>query len=148
VEYEIALTPGGPRQSTPLLFFPGTEEDGQVLTGFFYTGFRYTMPIESLNRPKIGFEFNMGTRYMVGALQQETDRLVSKLDTRGWAAETYLILPMNESLFVRLGYLHVQRNFAGTFAGPNPEIPGFGGSTAPAVDETLHNFHLTLNASI
>ena len=149
VEYEIQTSdePGAPRQSTPLLFFAGTEEDGQVITTFLYTGFRYTLPLDAINRPKIGFEFNMGSRYLI-SLQQATDRLVSKLETRGWAMESYLIFPFNESLFVRLGYLHINRDYGFTFAGPNPAIPSLGGSTAPAVDETLHNFHLTLSASI
>ena len=147
VEYEVRPGPGQPRASTPLLFFAGTEEDGQVLTTFLYTGFRYTIPVDALNRPKIGFEFNMGSRYLI-SLQQATDRLVSKLETRGYAFETYTILPMNESLFLRLGYLHIKRDYAFTFAGPNPALPSSQGSTAPPVNETLHNFHFTLGASI
>ena len=146
VEYEIPISdePGAPRASTPLLFFAGTEEDGQVITTFLYTGFRYELPLEALNRPKVGVEFNMGSRFLI-SLQQATDRLVSKLETRGYAVEGYALFPMNESLFVRLGYLHIQRDFGFTFAGPNPAISG---STAPRVDDTIHNFSLTLSASI
>ena len=89
----------------------------------------------------------MGSRYLI-SLQQANDRLVSKLETRGYAVEAYALFPINESLFVRAGYLHVQRNFDFTFAGPNPELPELGGSTAPRIDDTLHNFNLTLSASI
>ena len=146
VAYELPVTdePGGPRESTPFLFFAGTEEDGQVITTFLYTGARYALPIESLNKPKIGLEFNMGSRYLI-SLQQATDRLVSKLETRGWAVEAYTIFPVNDYLFLRAGYLFINRDFGFTFAGPNPALFG---STAPRVDETLHNFHFTLNASI
>ncbi len=147
VEYEISLLEGQPRESTPLLFFPSTEEDGQALTTFLYTGFRYTIPVDALNRPKVGFEFNMGSRYMI-SLAQNTDRLLAKLQTRGYAAETYLIVPINDSLFLRAGYLFVQTDHPYAFAGPNPAIPGLGGSTSPAVDQQIHNFHFTLDASI
>lgn len=149
VEYEIPVSdePGAPRRSTPLLFFAGTEEDGRVVTSFLYTGFRYELPLEALNRPKVGLEFNMGSRYLI-SLQQATDRLVSKLETRGYAVESYLLFPINESLFIRAGYLFVQRDFGFTFAGPNPAIPSLGGSTAPRIDDKLHNFNVTLSASI
>ena len=147
VEYEVALRPGEPRQSTPLLFFAGTEEDGQVMTTFLYAGFRYTLPLEAINNPKVGFEFNMGSQYLI-SLQQATDRLVSKLETRGYAMESYAIFPINDSLFLRAGYLFIQRDHGFTFAGPNPAIPSLGGSTAPAIDEKLHNFHFTLSASM
>ena len=148
IEYEIPApgNPNGPRRSTPLLFFPGTEEDGQVITTFLYAGFRYTVPIDALNRPKIGFEFNMGSRYHI-TLQQPTERIISKFETRGSAYETYAILPINRSLFIRAGYLFIQRDYDFTFAGPNPATDP-SGSTAPPVNEQLHNFHLTLSASI
>lgn len=148
VEYEIPSpsNPDGPRESTPLLFFAGSERDGQVVTSFFYTGFRYALPIEALNEPKIGFEFNMGSRYLI-SLQQATDRLVSKLETRGYAMEAYLLLPVTNALFLRGGYLFIQRDYAFTFAGLNPALDP-SGSTAPPVDEQLHNFSVTLGANL
>lgn len=139
----VLSDPASPRRSTPFLFFSGTEE-GNTATFFFFSGARYTLPIETLNRPKIGLEFNYGSRYLI-SLQQANDRLISKLETRGNAVEAYAIFPFSRHFFVRLGYLFIDRNFEGIFAGPSPALFG---STAPEVDETLHNLSLTFNAAM
>ena len=146
VEYNLPSDlsdPTSPRRSTPFLFLSGTEEE-DTQSFFFFAGARYTLPIDALNRPKIGVEFNHGSRYLI-ALQQTTDRLVSKLETRGNAVEAYAIFPFNKHLFVRLGYLFIDRNFDGVFVGPNPAVFG---STSPEIDETLHNLSLTFNATL
>lgn len=144
IAYEVPSNlqdPESPRREFPFLFLASEGDDG--LTGFVYTGLRYTFPIEALHEPKLGFEFNYGSRYHI-SFNQQTEQLVNKLATRGKAYEAYLIFPFNESLFLRGSYLFIDTDYAGSFFGPNPAAFG---STAPEVDRTLHSFNAVLHAT-
>ncbi len=78
-----------------------------------YTGARYTIPFEPLNRPKIGFEFNHGSRYWFSMTMGGTD-LFNKLATRGDAYDLYYIQPMNQYLFFRAGLMHISYDYTGS----------------------------------
>ena len=139
IEYDLEMGPGN-RQSVPFLFLASQGDDGT--TFFFYAGFRYTFPIRL--KPKVGFEYNHGSRYAI-SFATPTDQLLTKLDTRGSAYEAYAILPINKHLFLRASYLFIDNTYMTGFFGPNPAMVG---STAPRQEKKIHNFQLTLNASI
>jgi hypothetical protein len=144
IEYELPVPTADPsrvvRQSTPFLFLASQGDDG---TAFFaYLGARYTLPVWT--GPKLGFEFNYGSRYWISFAQQ-TDRLVTKLAVRGKAYDAYLLVPINEHLFLRASYLYIDSDYQSGFFGPNPALTG---STAPEYDQDIHNFQLVLNATL
>lgn len=78
-----------------------------------YAGARYTIPFEPLNRPKIGFEFNHGSRYWFSMTMGGTD-LFNKLATRGDAYDLYYIQPVNQYLFFRAGFMHISYDYTGS----------------------------------
>lgn len=89
----------------------------------FFAGFRYT-PHYWLGEyaPRLGAELNRGTRYHI-AWASPSDLLLNKLATKGWAGEVYWIQPLvPQHLFIRLGYLHLIREYAGTYVGPTPAV--------------------------
>lgn len=145
IEYELPLNPldvNSPRASLPMLFLASQGDDGK--TQFFYAGGRYTLPITSLNEPKLGFEYNHGSRYLISFAVQN-DQMLSKLSVRGDAFETYLILPFGEAVFLRVGHLYVHSKYDGGMFGPSPAMFG---STAPETDRKTHNFNATLNVDL
>lgn len=137
---ENAADPTSARRSTPLLYLASKGDSN--IAYFLYGGLRYSLPFGV--RPKIGFEVNHGSRYHI-SFATPTDRLLTKLATRGQAYEAYLLWPFNRFLFLRIGYLMVNNRYQQGFFGPDPALYG---STAPEVDQTIHNGYLLLNASI
>jgi len=144
IEYELPVPTADPsnvvRRSRPFLFLASEGDSGT--TYFLYAGARYTLPF--LTGPKIGFEFNYGSRYWISFAQQ-TDQLVNKLAVRGKAYEAYLIVPVNDHIFLKATYLHIDNDYQTGFFGPNPTLAG---STAPRYDQRIHNFQLVLNATL
>lgn len=139
IAYELP-TPTGERMSTPMLFLASHKDDGE--TYFFFVGGRATIPIPKLNEPKIGFEYNSGSRYHISFATQ-SDNLLNKLAIRGKAYEGYLILPMEKKWFIRFSYLFMDHDYSGSFFGPNPDMMG---STAPELDQKVHSTSLVLSA--
>ncbi|MBI5509961.1 MAG: DUF3373 family protein [Deltaproteobacteria bacterium] len=145
IEYMVPADPSNPaagRQAFPFLFLASTGDDGK--TTLLYAGFRFTFPIEALNNPRLGFEYNHGSRYLI-SFNTPSDQLLNKLATRGSAYETYLILPMSDHLFVRAGHLFIDADYSGGFFGPNPAVFG---STAPRARQRVQNINVTLNATL
>ncbi len=134
--------PNSPRTRFPFLFLASQGDSGT--TYFVYGGLRYTLPIKALNLPKLGFEYNYGSKYHISFAVQQ-DNLLTKLATRGSAYEGYLILPINKSLFLRGSYLFIDSKYGGGFFGPNPAAFG---STAPARPQQTHSFNVTLSATL
>ena len=119
------------------------------LTLFLYTGLRYKLPFGGANAPKFGFEYNYGSRFLI-SLQQANDRLLSKLENKGSSYETYIIFPINNFLFARIGHLYVDQDYELEFVGnlsTNPVTGELRGSTAERQDVNIHNFYMLLNAS-
>ncbi|NDY42774.1 DUF3373 domain-containing protein [Dissulfurirhabdus thermomarina] len=100
-----------------------------------YTGFRYTVPVDALKRPKIGFEFNYGSPHWFSFTWGSSDPY-NKLATRGKAYEVYYIQPFNRYLFIRTGYTKINYNWS--FSGYHLGEPW-------KIDENLSNFYALLD---
>jgi hypothetical protein len=145
------LAPDG--SSVPVLQLASADPGASHLTKFFYAGGRFTLPVGATRAPKVGVEFNYGSRYNI-SFAQPTDTLTNKLANRGNAYEAYLIQPIDERAFVRLDWLYIDTKYTGGFFGaPDPD-PASGqpphGGTAPPVNptgQTLHALSLTLHAN-
>lgn len=79
----------------------------------FYTGLRYTIPIQAINYPKIGVEFNRGSKYFMGGiLISEGGEITNKLGIYGDAYEAYYIQPINQKhMYLRLGAIYIEHNY-------------------------------------
>ncbi|MBI4792056.1 MAG: putative porin [Deltaproteobacteria bacterium] len=93
-----------------LLSTDGTEDR----TGSsIFAGLRYTVPFTPLRDPKIGFEYNHGSKYWMSMTMASTE-MFNKLATRGDAYEFYYIQPVNENLFFRAGYTFIDYAYTGS----------------------------------
>ena len=77
----------------------------------WHVGGRYTLPLEILNEPKLGVEFNHGSKYWLSLTTASEDPL-DKLSTRGSAWDFYYIQPFNKYFSARLGYTRVHQKYA------------------------------------
>ncbi|MCP4714689.1 MAG: DUF3373 domain-containing protein [Deltaproteobacteria bacterium] len=77
----------------------------------WHLGVRYTLPVSFLNNPKIGLEYNQGSKYYFGINAGAQDPL-HKLDTRGAVWDLYYIQPLTKNLLIRLGYTSVEARYA------------------------------------
>ncbi len=75
-----------------------------------YTGVRYRLPLELLNNPKLGFEYNHGSHYWFSFTQSSIEPF-NKLATRGNVFDFYYIQPFNRNLFARIGYTYIDYNY-------------------------------------
>ena len=75
-----------------------------------YVGARYTIPWDQLRNPKVGFEFNHGSKYWM-SMTSGTAELFNKLATRGDVYELYYIQPVDKNIFFRAGYTHVDYDY-------------------------------------
>lgn len=99
---------------------------GQYMTGdAVYTGFRYTIPVRAINYPKIGFEYNRGSKYFMGGiLISEGGEITNKLGVHGDAFEAYYIQPINQKhMFMRTGAIYIKHEYynPNLFFGTQPE---------------------------
>lgn len=78
-----------------------------------FAGVRYTIPFTPLHDPKIGFEYNHGSKYWMSMTMASTE-MFNKLATRGDAYELYYIQPVNENLFFRAGYTVIEYDYTGS----------------------------------
>jgi hypothetical protein len=109
----------------------GTTNLGHMV----YTGVRYSFPWSPEYASRLGFEFNRGTKYHI-SWSSMSDLLVNKYATKGNALEVYWIQQlMGESLFARLGYVTLMREYQGLYIGPTTKI-----------DQTVSNLYLLLDA--
>lgn len=100
-----------------------------------YVGFRYTFPFEQFNRPKVGVEFNHGSRYWFSMTMGTAD-LFNKLATRGDVVDFYYIQPVNQYLFFRAGYMHVAYDYTGSGWYCGEPLP---------TDAVLENYYLLID---
>ncbi len=89
----------------------GNEEENDGYA--FYTGLNYTLPLEPLNRPKLGFEYNYGSKYWYSMTVGCPDPF-NKLATRGSVYDIYYIQPVNKHLFFRAGYTRAEFDYTGS----------------------------------
>ncbi|MDJ0763501.1 MAG: DUF3373 family protein [Myxococcota bacterium] len=111
------------------------EECKRCYGHMVWGGFRFSMPWKSY-WTRLGGEFNYGTKYHI-SWSAPSDLLISKLATKGWAAEGYFIQQLVEQhLFLRVGYLHVQRDYNGVFVGPTDRV-----------DQEIQNIYALVNVA-
>jgi hypothetical protein len=127
---------------------PNLAVDGaptEPTTGWaWYTGFRYELPINLLNRPKIGFEYNRGNKYWVNSTPGSAE-IFNRLATRGEAYDVYYIQPFNKNLFLRTGYTKITYEATGSgmpFGLPVEYIKDMGLTEEPE----FHNFYVLLDS--
>jgi len=144
------LAPDG--SSVPVLALASADPGANHVTKFVYTGGRWTLPFGGARAPKLGAEYNYGSRYSI-SFAQPTDTLTNKLANRGSAFEAYYIQPIDERTFLRASWLFIDTKYTGGFFGaPDPD-PASGqpphGGTSPPVNptgQTLHALSITLHA--
>jgi len=98
----------------------GDDRDGHAI----YTGLRYTLPLEKLKFPKLGLEYNHGSKYWVGLFTTGGRDTVNKLGVNGDAYELYYIQPISEKhMFLRTGLVYMDYNYYNQFLmlGSQPE---------------------------
>lgn len=89
----------------------GVNQAGHVI----YTGLRYRLPVSCLRHPKIGFEYNHGSKYWMGIMAGGGADLVNKLDVSGDAYELYYIQPLIKNhMFLRLGWVFLDYKYYST----------------------------------
>ncbi len=77
-----------------------------------YTGLRYQLPLSFLNFPRIGLEYNYGSKYWLGLLSSGSGSLSNKLATRGNAYEIYYLQPLHkQTMFARTGTILMDHAF-------------------------------------
>ena len=103
----------------------------------FHVGLCYHLFIESLKNPKIGIEYNQGSRYWFG-INEGADDPFKKLNTHGVAWDLYYIQPLNNSFLVRLGYTDIQYDYDNGLA-------FYHGEPLP-IDLRMTNFYLQFDA--
>lgn len=100
-----------------LASFDDTEHTAHMI----YGGTRYTLPLSGEAAPwapRFGFEVNRGTKYNT-LFSSPADTKINKLGVRGNVFDFYWIQPLvPDHLFSRVGLMHVQRDFEGSFVGP------------------------------
>lgn len=136
--------------------------EADKLTRFLYLGARFKVPVGGQYAPKLGLEYNYGSRYMI-SFAQSTDLLTNKLATRGSAWEAYLIQPITERTFLRLDWQFIDAEYTsgtpgnlaggtGFFGSPdNPMAPmqAHGGTSPPVPPggQYLHALSMTIHAN-
>ncbi|MDY6853334.1 MAG: DUF3373 family protein [Thermodesulfobacteriota bacterium] len=81
-----------------------------------YTGLRYELPIDKWKNPKIGFEYNHGSKYWSAFATSGSGDLISKLMVRGDAYEVYYIQPIGrKNIFLRLGFIYMDHEYENPF---------------------------------
>lgn len=101
----------------------------------FYAGLRYTFASDLFNEPKVGFEYNHGSRYWYSMTVGSPDPF-NKLATRGSVYDFYYIQPVNKHMFFRFGFTSVSYDYtaSGQYIG-KPEPSGM----------TLNDLYLLMN---
>jgi len=76
-----------------------------------HVGTRLNLPLKILNNPKIGIEYNKGSKYLVGSNYASEDPL-HKLDTRGYVWDIYYFQPIIKHFSLRAGFTFVHNNYS------------------------------------
>lgn len=100
-----------------------------------YAGMRYTIPFDQLNNPKVGFEYNHGSKYWM-SMTSGTAELFNKLASRGDVYEVYYTQPVDKNLFFRAGYTHVDYDYT---------LSGWHIGHPDSTDAELDNYYLLMD---
>ncbi|MEN8257530.1 MAG: DUF3373 family protein [Thermodesulfobacteriota bacterium] len=133
----LTLTPGVPAAQT--------DVEGQ--TGWaVVAGFRYTLPIKALNKPKFGFEYNHGSKYHFTPTTGANE-LYNKFAVRGDAYEVYYIQPVSRYLFFRTGATYADFDFTGSGqpVGEPMRLERMINADGDEVDTTMTNIYFLMD---
>lgn len=114
------------------------DKDGDA----FWLGARYTMPIAMLKNPKIGVEYNQGSKNWF-SFTQGSNSLTNKLATRGTAFEAYYIQPINRYAYLRMGAEIIDYDYSGS--GYQIGQPMKVSDMSNQVTDKLSNYYLLFN---
>jgi hypothetical protein len=123
----------------------GTIDTGRTIGRAKYFGFRYELPVILLNRPKIGFEYNHGSRYWFSYTPGSSE-IYNRLATRGTAYDLYYIQPFNDYLFLRTGYTKIKYTHSGSGMPIGRPIGYAGMPWQNGERPEFHNFYILLDA--
>lgn len=142
---EAISYPLGPNgEAVPVLTLASADSTDH-LTSFVFVGGRLRLPFGGARAPRVGVEYNRGSRYMI-SFATPTANLTNKLAARGQAVEAYWIQPINKALFARLDWTFIDTAYVGGFFGPgHPAVAAMFGGTARPIDQQLHAVSLTLD---
>jgi hypothetical protein len=99
--------------SIPTMGLLSTDGQDDRSGSSIFAGVRYTIPFAPLHEPKIGFEYNHGSKYWMSMTMASTE-MFNKLATRGDAYELYYIQPVSDNLFFRAGYTLIEYEYTGS----------------------------------
>lgn len=115
-------------------------------TGYAYWfGGRYTLPLAVMKDPKVGLEYNHGTKYWYSFTQGSND-ITNKLATRGDSIELYYIQPINRYAHLRLGAQFIDYDHTGSGYYTGKPYP-IGDAEAGEALSKLQNYYLLFNVS-
>ena len=127
----------------PMGFLTNTLNDTQSKNGeAFWVGGRYTLPLDKMKNPKIGVEYNKGSKNWF-SFTQGSNSLTNKLATRGDALEVYYIQPINRYASLRFGAEMIDYDYTGSGyqVGATMKVSDMGGNTL----DKLNNYYLLFN---
>ena len=101
----------------------------------FQLGLRYNLPIECLNEPKLGIEYNRGSKYWMGMNFGSEDPL-HKLGVAGNAWDFYYIQPVDRYFTIRVGHTMVEYDY---------ENPALYYGSPTDVDKEITNTYVLLD---
>jgi len=82
------------------------DDLGKSRNGYcIYTGLRYKLPLSILKYPRLGFEYNHGSKYFMAAPPNDGE-MIDKIGVTGDVYELYYIQPIHEKMFCRLGAIY------------------------------------------
>ncbi|MFA6143315.1 MAG: DUF3373 family protein [Sulfurimonas sp.] len=98
----------------PMGLLTNTTGDTAEKTGHaFWVGGRYTFENALLNNPRVGLEYNHGSKNWFSFTQGSND-VTNKLATRGDAVEAYYIQPINRYAYLRVGAQVINYDYSGS----------------------------------
>jgi len=130
---------------SPLSPLAADQAPTGTTTGWaWYTGFRYELPVNFLNRPKLGFEYNRGNKYWF-SFTPGSGEIFNRLGTRGEAFNVYYIQPFNQHLFLRTGYTKITYEATGSGM-PFGQPVEYEENMGLTEDPEFHNFYILLDS--
>ncbi len=133
---------------TDMSAFGGNAVNTDQIDGSAYwLGGRYTLPIKSMNNPRIGLEYNHGDENWFSFTQGSNDS-TNKLATRGSATEIYYIQPINRYAHIRVGAQMIDYDYTGSgYQIGSPMKVANIGAMAPTELDKLNNYYLLFNVA-
>lgn len=130
--------------AVPIGLLSNTIDDTEGKTGYAYwLGGRYTLPLASMNDPKIGLEYNHGTKYWYSFTQGSND-ITNKLATRGSSTELYYVQPINRYAHLRFGAQFISYDHTGSGYYTGKPLPMSDPGAADEIKD-LQNYYLLFN---